>query len=137
MECSHTVFAPDETVSAVVERLRELVRKALISYGYVVDADGRLTGVLIVRELLFASSDATVRDVMLPNPYALNAASDVTDAMAKAVLRHYPEYPVLDDNGMLLGLVRGQTLFEQHAFELSAQAGQMVGVESDERLTTP
>jgi len=137
MECSHAVFAPDETVSAVVERLRELVRKALISYGYVVDADGRLTGVLIFRELLFASSDATVRDVMLPNPYALNAASDVTDAMAKAVLRHYPEYPVIDDNGMLLGLVRGQTLFEQHAFELSAQAGQMVGVESDERLTTP
>jgi magnesium transporter len=136
MECSHAVFTPDETATAVVERLRELVRKALISYGYVVDADGRLIGVLVFRELLFAPSDAMVRDVMIRNPYALNAASDVMDSMAKAVLKHYPVYPIIDDDGMLLGLVRGQTLFEQHAFELSAQAGQMVGVESDERMTT-
>jgi magnesium transporter len=74
---------------------------------------------------------------MIPDPYSLNADSDVMDSMAKAVRRHYPEYPVVDDAGLLLGIVRGQTLFEQHAFELSAQAGQMVGVESDERLTTP
>jgi magnesium transporter len=137
MECSYAVFSPDETVAAVVERLRELVRKVLISYGYVVDGDGRLIGLLIFRELLFAPRDVMVRDVMLRNPYALNAASDVMDAMAKAVLRHYPEYPVIDNVGTLLGLVRGQTLFEQHAFELSAQAGQMVGVESDERVATP
>lgn len=137
MDCSYAVFAPDETVAAVLERLRELVRKVLISYGYVVDTNGRLIGLLIFRELLFAPTDVMVRDVMLPNPYALNATSGVMDAMAKAVLRHYPEYPVIDDKGMLLGLVRGQTLFEQHAFELSAQAGQMVGVESDERVATP
>lgn len=136
MECTHAVFRPDETVSSVVERLRELVRKALITYGYVVDLDGRLIGVLIFRELLFASTDQFVREVMISNPYTLNANSDVMDSMAKAVRRHYPEYPVVDDDGLLLGIVRGQTLFEQHAFELSAQAGQMVGVESDERLTT-
>jgi magnesium transporter len=36
-----------------------------------------------------------------------------------------------------LGLVRGQTLAEAQAFELSAQAGSMVGVEKEERLATP
>lgn len=30
-----------------------------------------------------------------------------------------------------------QTLFEQQAFEISAQAGTMVGVEKEERLSTP
>lgn len=137
MDCCHAVFAPDETAAAVIERLRTLVREVLVSYGYVLDAEGRLIGLLIFRELLFAQPNAMVRDVMLPNPYALNAATDVADAMAETVLRHYPEYPVIDNDGMLLGLVRGQTLFEQHAFELSAQAGQMVGVELDERLATP
>jgi len=136
MECTHAVFAPDDTASDVIERLRELVRKVLITYGYVVDSDGRLIGALIFRELLFAPSDQLVRQVMVPNPYALDATSDVVEAMKKAVKRHYPEYPVVDDAGRLVGIVRGQTLFEQHAFELSAQAGQMVGVESDERLTT-
>jgi magnesium transporter len=136
MDCTHAVFSPDETVAAVIEHLRELVRKALITYGYVVDSGGHLIGVLIFRELLFASADQLVREVMLPNPYSLNGNSDVMVAMEKAALRHYPEYPVVDDGGLLIGIVRGQTLFEQHAFELSAQAGQMVGVESDERLTT-
>src|SRR5204862_156934 len=35
------------------------------------------------------------------------------------------------------GLVRGQMLFEAQAVELSAQPGEMVGVETEERLTTP
>jgi len=137
MECTHAVFAPDETVAEVVGRLRELVRKAVITYGYVADAEGYLVGVLIFRELLFAPPEQSIREVMLPNPYTLSADSEVMDAMKKAVRRHYPEYPVVDTEGRLIGLVRGQTLFEQHAFEISAQAGQMVGVESDERLTTP
>jgi magnesium transporter len=36
-----------------------------------------------------------------------------------------------------VGQVRGQILFEQQAFEISAQAGAMVGVEKEERLATP
>jgi magnesium transporter len=51
--------------------------------------------------------------------------------------RHYPVYPVCDDNGKLLGVVRGQTLFEEQAFEITAQVGSMVGVEKEERLATP
>jgi magnesium transporter len=46
-------------------------------------------------------------------------------------------YPVCDGAGKLVGIVRGQTLFEHQAFELSAQAGSMVGVEREERLGTP
>jgi len=137
MECTCATFDPHETVASVIERLRDLVRKALITYGYVIEPDGRLTGVLIFRELLFARADQLVHEIMIPNPYSLLADSDVMDAMAKAILRHYPEYPVVDKANRLLGIVRGETLVAQHAFELSAQAGQMVGVESDERLTTP
>ena len=33
--------------------------------------------------------------------------------------------------------MRGRTLFEEQAFEISAQAGAMVGVEKEERLATP
>ena len=34
-------------------------------------------------------------------------------------------------------MVRGRTLFQEQAFEISAQAGSMVGVEREERLSTP
>jgi len=36
-----------------------------------------------------------------------------------------------------IGLIRGQMLFEAETVELSLQAGSMVGVEREERLTTP
>jgi len=57
--------------------------------------------------------------------------------MRSTLDRHYPVYPVLDAGGKLVGLVRGQQMFEQQAIELSAQAGSMVGVEKEERLSTP
>ena len=39
--------------------------------------------------------------------------------------------------GGLVRASRGQVLFEEQAFEISAQAGSMVGVEKEERTTTP
>lgn len=37
---------------------------------------------------------------------------------------------------MLIGLVRGQAMFQEQAFDITAQAGTMVGVEKEERLAT-
>jgi magnesium transporter len=56
--------------------------------------------------------------------------------MKLALNRHFPEYPVCDADGHLIGTVRGHAMFEAQAFEISAQAGSMVGVEKEERLAT-
>ena len=50
--------------------------------------------------------------------------------------KHFPVYPVVDGEGRLLGTVRGHSLFEAQAVELTAQAGTMVGVDHEERLAT-
>jgi magnesium transporter len=125
------------TVAEAIERLRPIVQRALITYGWVVDATGRLTGVLVFRELLFAEKTAAIGGLMVRDPFSLRPEQSLTDAMREALKRHFPAYPVCDTSGRLLGIVRGQTLFEQQAFELSAQAGAMVGVEKEERLGTP
>jgi len=57
--------------------------------------------------------------------------------MKASVNRHFPVYPVCDHEGRLVGLVRGQNLFEARAIEISAQASTMMGVEKEERLMTP
>jgi magnesium transporter len=56
--------------------------------------------------------------------------------MREAVQRHFPVYPVTDDAGRLVGLVRGEDLFQQSVAQLVVQAGSMVGVEKEERLAT-
>lgn len=127
---------PDDTVSMAVERLREWVHEALITYAYVVDDASQLLGVLVMRDLLLAKPDDRLKDVMLPEPFSLRPDMTVEDAMKEVVYRHYPVYPVCDEDGHLLGIVQGYMLFEQQHFEISAQAGQMVGVQKEEHATT-
>jgi magnesium transporter len=74
---------------------------------------------------------------MLREAFFLRSDEPVVDAMKRVLNRHYPVYPVCDASGRLVGLIRGQTMFEAQAIELSAQPGVMVGVEKEERLRTP
>ena len=137
MEASTAQFRPQTPVCEVVEALREAVKRELITYVFATDDDGRLVGVVTFRELLYARPDQALADVMVPDPFFLHPQTALVDAMREVVTRHYPVYPVCDVNGRLIGKVRGQVLFEQQAFEISAQAGSMVGVEKEERTSTP
>jgi magnesium transporter len=130
------VFAPGATVGAVIAALRGIVRQKMVTYVFVVEG-ARLVGVVAFRELVFAEPGQALAQVMLREPFALRPQTRLVDAMREVVTRHYPVYPVCDETGRLLGVVRGQVLFEQQAFEISAQAGAMVGVEKEERLATP
>lgn len=137
MTPARAVFLPDITVRDTIEQLRPLVRTAIITYGYVIDSAGKLLGIVTMRDLLFAEDHMPLESVMLHNAFYLKPGLPLADAMRLVLGRHYPVYPVCDDNGKLLGMVRGQTLFEEQAFEITAQVGSMVGVEKEERLATP
>lgn len=137
MELPVALFALDTTVQDAVEQLRELVKQAFITYGYVIDQEGTLLGIIVMRDLLLAEPAQRLREIMLPNPFSLDAAIPVADAMRLVLHRHYPVYPVCDAAGRLIGLVRGYVLFEEQTIEMTAQPGRMVGVDEEERLTTP
>lgn len=131
------VFRPEMTVSGAVEIIRRLARRTLVTYGYVTDASNRLIGILVMRDLLLAAPTDRLEKVMQTEIFSLRPEMELTEAMRATLNRHYPVYPVCDENGCLLGLVRGQNLFEARAIELSAQAGTMVGVDDEERVSTP
>ena len=73
---------------------------------------------------------------MIREPFRLHPRMEVVDAMRATMVRHYPVYPVCEDDGRLVGLMRGQMLFEARSVELSLLPGSMVGVEREERLGT-
>ncbi|OGA64888.1 MAG: magnesium transporter [Betaproteobacteria bacterium RIFCSPLOWO2_12_FULL_65_14] len=130
-------FHPSRTVGETIEALREMVKSSFITYVWVVEEDERLSGIVTMRDLLFSSREVRLADVMLKNPFALHAWMSLKDAMKQVLDRHYPVYPVVDAEGRLLGLVRGQAMFEAQAIEITLQAGSMVGVHEEERLATP
>jgi magnesium transporter len=136
MELPQPVFPPRLTVKESTARIRELVKTTFVTYAFVVDDGGKLVGVVTMRDLLLADEASTLEAIMLRNPFALSPELPLVDAARQVVARHFPVYPVCD-GGRLVGTVRGRTLFEVQAFEISAQAGAMVGVEKEERLATP
>lgn len=137
MEPPVATFRPDATARDTIEEIRLLSKKAFVTYGYITDENEKLLGLLVMRDLMLAAPDARLKDVMVPQPFTLDPEMELTEAMKAVVNKHYPVYPVCDKDGVLLGLVRGQTLFEARAIEISAQVGSMVGVKNEERLSTP
>jgi magnesium transporter len=137
MEPPIAVFPPHLTVGEATERVRALATERMFTYAYVTDAAGVLLGVVTMRDLLLHQKTERLEDFMLRQPFALRAGMDLLEAMRQTLNKHFPAYPVCDDDGVLIGIVRGSTIFEQEAIEISAQAGRMVGVEREERAATP
>ena len=137
MEPPLAVFVREQTVGDAIDAIRELVKSQLVTYAWVLEADGTLVGVITMRDLLFNERSAKLGDVMLKSVFALRTTMPLLDAMKLTLDKHYPVYPVVDTEGHLQGMVRGPRMFEAQAVELSAQAGEMVGVDKEERLATP
>lgn len=137
MDAPIGVLRPETTIAEATEILRALVRKAFITYLFVTDAKNRLIGVVVMREMMLGRPEQKLEEIMLRDPFTLKPGMKLKQAMMAVLNKHYPVYPVADDSGQLVGLLRGQTMFEAQAIEISAQAGSMVGVEKEERLTTP
>jgi magnesium transporter len=136
MEDPGAVAPPGQTVAATVDAVRELVKTRFITYVYVTAPDGTLQGVVAMRDLLLARPDQTLAEIMLTNPFSLRTDMPLSEAMRGMVHKHFPSYPVCED-GRLVGIVWGAKLFEAHTVELTAQPGQLVGVEKEERFSTP
>jgi magnesium transporter len=94
------------TASQTIDRLRELEPDAeTIYYVYVTDEDGRLVGVLSLRDLIVAPPGTRIADVMIPEPVAVGVLAD-QDEVAQVVARYnLLAVPVVDADGRLAGIV--------------------------------
>jgi magnesium transporter len=136
MDPALAVLAQTTTVAEAIAFLRNHKTPQQITYLYVTDAEDRLVGLTVIRDLILAEPHQTLAEVMLPEPFALTTDMELADAVKAAIHRHYPVYPVVDADRHVIGMVRGWRLFERQAIEISAQSGQMVGVGKEERLYT-
>jgi magnesium transporter len=137
METPPAIFAPSDTVEQATERVRAVPKDVMLTYCWVVDTSGRLVGVVTMRDLVIADHAVSLDQIMIRDLFTLSPTMPLADAMKSVVTMHFPVYPVVDGAGRLVGQVRGSVMFEEQAFENSAQPGRMVGVDEEERLLTP
>ena len=94
------------SAAQTIDRLRELEPEAeTIYYIYIVDDDGRLSGVLSLRDLIVARPEAQVGDFMIPEPVAVGLLTD-QEEVAQIVARYnLLAVPVVDEEGRMAGIV--------------------------------
>jgi magnesium transporter len=77
----------------------------VIMYVYVTDAEGRLQGVVDLRELIAAEPDQTLGEIMTDNLITLGPKDTLGDATAALDRYGFRALPVVDDTQRLLGVV--------------------------------
>jgi magnesium transporter len=84
-------------------------------YFYVVDATGRLVGVLQTRSLLTAQPDESVADVMIRRVIAIPETATVLEACEFFVLHKFLAFPIVDRERRIVGVV-DINLFNEEVF---------------------
>jgi Mg2+ transporter MgtE len=94
------------TAEGAIDRLRELEPDAeTIYYVYVTGEDGRLAGVLSLRDLIVARPATPVSEFMIKEPVAVLVTAD-QDEVAEVVAKYnLLAVPVVDDERRLVGIV--------------------------------
>jgi CBS domain-containing protein len=94
------------TASQTIDRLRELEPDAeTIYYVYVVESDGRLVGVLSLRDLIVAQPSTPIGEVMIDEPVAVDVTADRDDVATVVARYNLLAVPVTVGDGRLVGIV--------------------------------
>ena len=94
------------TASQVIQFLRRASPDAeTVYYLYVLETDGRLIGVLSLRDLIVASEDQQIRQIMIPDVVHVTTDTDQEEVARLMADYDFTVLPVVDPEGRLVGIV--------------------------------
>ena len=139
MHTDFLAFRDNSKVREVVARLRQMAKKQLpaATYCYVVDLNNSLSGVLNMRDLLLASPETGVAEIMIRDVVKVSPFTDREELVALAARRHYLAVPVTDENGRLIGIVNTKNIIASTEEEATEDLQLLFGGSAEERAFSP
>jgi magnesium transporter len=139
MHTDFLAFRSDTKVRDVILKLRQIARKQLPSaaYCYVVDAGNALLGVLNMRDMLLASPDARVEEIMIKDVLKVSPFMDREELVQLAARKHFLAVPVTGENGRLIGVVNTKNIMESTEEEAAEDLQILFGASAEERPFSP
>ncbi len=124
---------PRWTTKQALERVQMSTRLRRIDETHldtvmVLDADGRLHGVVGLKSLVVAPREMEVRDLMEPNPQTLSPEMDQEEAVKLFTRYKLKSAPVLQADGRLLGVVVYRDIFQVASEEVEEDFAKMAGI---------
>ncbi|MFM7137863.1 MAG: magnesium transporter [Planctomycetota bacterium] len=98
-------LAPRHTVGEAIAAARSAPPAGRIIYFYVLDAEGRLEGVVPTRRLLLSPDATPVREIMVTRVVTIPDSATVLDACEFFLLHKLLAFPVVDQDRRMLGIV--------------------------------
>ena len=124
----------DQTVSEAMSTLRrEAPDKETIYVIYVVDAKGQLTGIISLKDLVFADPVMTVAEVMDRDVVSMKADADQADVAHKIKDYDFLAMPIVDDERKLLGIVTFDDVMDVMDDEATEDMHYLASVSAEER----
>lgn len=132
-------FVDRSTVADVLDDLlanSDRYRAYDVQYAYVVDTDGRLVGVLPLRDLLLARRDAPVTQCMIADPVAVDDHTAIDEVASVFRQSAFVGLPIVDAERRLVGVVQRAHLANALAAESDETYRQSQGIVGGEELRT-
>jgi magnesium transporter len=132
MNTRYSRLRADMTVDEAISYLRRdaRAREKTVYYAYVVDAEERLLGVVSFRDLIVASGEKLVREVMRTE--VISAPEDLDqEALSQLFMRHHlMMVPVVDAQGRIKGIVSVDDIVDVVQEEATEDIQKLGGVET-------
>lgn len=129
----------DQTIQEAQDLLRARDERDLgdVTYLYVTDHNGRLEGVISLRDLVFRKPERPVSEIMSKEVRFLWADADKEEIARTFQHYHYMGLPVLERDRRLVGVVRATDALDVARAEATEDMQLMVGISGEERALTP
>ncbi len=135
MTSDYAMLHPDLTINEAIEKLRkEAPDKETIYYAYVVDDNRKLIGFVSLKDLIISPSDFKVSDVMEDDVVSVNVNDDQEDVAKKIEKYDLIAIPVVDDNGILLGIVTHDDAFDIIRQEQTEDVEKLMGITGEHEV---
>ncbi|MDX2176189.1 MAG: magnesium transporter [Candidatus Sumerlaeia bacterium] len=139
MATEYLAFPEGARVGDVLRDLRanhERYTRFEVQYSYLLDGAGRLTGVLPMRELLFASEATPVRGLVRGNPKSVGCGETLANLRLFFDEHRFLGVPVVDPDGRLVGVVQRAAVQKESAREANRLWMRVSGIVGGEELRT-
>lgn len=131
-------FHIDMCVSDTIEKIRALAaRGAPPSYGYILDDEGKLVGVVNMRDLVITPGTTTLATCARREVFSLHPFMTREEVLDALTARRFFAAPVVDAEGRMLGVLRASQLVGEAQSQAGEDMLKMFGVGGDERPFSP
>ena len=130
------VFTLHEDTKAkdAIYALQEQENVEMVFYLYTLDDDGRLTGVISLRDLVTTSGDTMLKDIMSKQIHVVRPETDQEEVARIVSQYNFLAVPVVDSDDHLLGIVTVEDVVDIIREEATEDFLQMVGAGKDREI---